>query len=345
MTITEPAELSLSSEVSSYSDYEIDCFGENSGWIELDVAGGTAPYNFSWSNGSFFEDIDGIVAGDYTIELTDANGCVLTETYELSEPSEFLYTAGTIDPNCEGLNTGTIQTTNLTGGVPDYEFILNGTSYGSTTILSGLNPGDYTLEVIDANGCVQTYYTSLANPEIPIPDAGENEEVNLGNYTSLIGSYNADEVVATSIEWLPALGLECPTCLTTTALPYNDQNYTLSITSSEGCIRTDEVMITVNKDRQVHIPNAFSPNNDGQNDSFFINSNQSVDKILFFGIYNRWGKLIYQSSNIPSNDSSYGWDGLSKGKLQPLGTYVFVADILFLDGEKIPFKGNVTLIR
>src|SRR5690606_14837622 len=75
ITITEPDELVL-----NYSPVNVSYFGGSNGSIDLSVTGGTGSYTYAWSNGEGTEDLSGLTAGDYTITVTDVNGCTATET-------------------------------------------------------------------------------------------------------------------------------------------------------------------------------------------------------------------------------------------------------------------------
>jgi gliding motility-associated-like protein len=89
---------------------------------------------------------------------------------------------------------------------------------------------------------------------------------------------------------------------------------------------------------QVYIPNAFTPNNDGKNDTFLIYGNTISSAKM--SIYTQWGQLIFQSDNVAN-----GWDGTFKGVNQPIGVYVYMVDITFTNGTTSLRKGTVTLIR
>lgn len=91
--------------------------------------------------------------------------------------------------------------------------------------------------------------------------------------------------------------------------------------------------------KELLIPNAFSPNNDGQNDLFKI-CNMTNEKLIDFKVFNRWGTILYRST-----DPKQGWDGTSKGQLQPIGVYGYVIRIGYPDGYVETYKGTVTLIR
>ncbi len=91
--------------------------------------------------------------------------------------------------------------------------------------------------------------------------------------------------------------------------------------------------------KELLIPNAFSPNNDGQNDIFKI-CNMTNEKLIDFKVFNRWGTILFRTT-----DPKQGWDGTSKGQMQPIGVYGYVIRIGYSDGYVETYKGTVTLIR
>ncbi|MFM7511006.1 MAG: gliding motility-associated C-terminal domain-containing protein [Bacteroidota bacterium] len=90
--------------------------------------------------------------------------------------------------------------------------------------------------------------------------------------------------------------------------------------------------------REIFVPNAFTPNNDGKNDivKVFGNYISTID----FRIFNQWGQLIFQTT-----DSAQGWDGKHKGKLQPVGVYAYVLKVVRRDGTTVNKKGSINLIH
>lgn len=134
----------------------VDCFGANTGDIDLTVSGGTAPYAYSWSNGSVNEDLNDIPAGTYTVVVTDVNGCTESLVVNISQPAALVINSQVTNIACAGDETGRIVVT-VSGGVQPYTYSW---SNGATTrIISNLDAGDYTVTVTDANGCtlVETY--------------------------------------------------------------------------------------------------------------------------------------------------------------------------------------------
>ena len=121
--------------------------------------------------------------------------------------------------------------------------------------------------------------------------------------------------------------------------------YTVQVTDSLGCSATDEITITVDKSRDVYIPNVFTPNGDGINDNFMIFGGIGVTQIEVLKIYNRWGELLFEASNFQPNDPFFSWDGKLKGKSLNPSVFVYFAEISFFDGVTIPYKGDVTLLK
>jgi len=144
--INEPNALNLDFD---YSD--VNCFGGTDGNIDLTVSGGTTPYSYDWSTGAVTEDITGLSAGTFTVTVTDDNSCVINETVNINAPDAALVTTLTgTDILCFGYSNGSIlQLTS--GGTPPYSYLWN--TGQTTSDLSGLHSGVYTVTVSDANDC------------------------------------------------------------------------------------------------------------------------------------------------------------------------------------------------
>ena len=121
--------------------------------------------------------------------------------------------------------------------------------------------------------------------------------------------------------------------------------FTVDVLSDHGCKASDSVTILLYCDNsQVFIPNAFTPNGDGENDVFYPRG-IGVKMIKTFRIYNRWGELLFERANITLNDASNAWDGSYKGGDPKPDVYVYIMEALCYTGEDITIKGDVTIIR
>jgi hypothetical protein len=143
--VTEPAAIVVNGVVTNVS-----CFGGSDGAINLTVSGGTSPYSFMWGTGAAAQSINGLLAGTYTVIVTDANGCPTTASYIVVQPNAIQLSAVITNVFCHGGSTGAIDLT-VTGGTPPYLYLW---SNGATTQdLAGLPAGTYSVTVTDANGC------------------------------------------------------------------------------------------------------------------------------------------------------------------------------------------------
>lgn len=139
--------------------------------------------------------------------------------------------------------------------------------------------------------------------------------------------------------WSPATGLDRWDIEKPIALLDHDQQYRLYTVTEKGCKKTTDIMIKRYAGPDIYIPNAFTPNNDGLNDRFKVTP-VGIKSFGYLAVYNRWGQLIYRSSNY-----SEGWDGKVGGVLQASDTYVYVAQAIDYNGKSMLRKGTVILIR
>lgn len=149
VTISEPTAVAVA--LDSLSDAL--CAGDANGSISITVAGGTAPYSFSWSNGATTEDLTGLAAGTYTGTITDSLGCVLVSPdLTVGEPDSLSVALDALsDVACPDDTDGSISIS-VAGGTAPYSFLWDN---GATSEdLSGLGVGSYVGTITDANGCV-----------------------------------------------------------------------------------------------------------------------------------------------------------------------------------------------
>ncbi len=120
--------------------------------------------------------------------------------------------------------------------------------------------------------------------------------------------------------------------------------YELAV-SNECATVSDHINVLVESCREVYIPNAFSPNDDGRNDRFYLCDGGDVEVVRIFSIFDRWGNQVYHRANILANDHQNGWDGGFKGRPMNPGVYAYFAEIVFRDGHTETRSGDVILLR
>ena len=109
---------------------------------------------------------------------------------------------------------------------------------------------------------------------------------------------------------------------------------------------SDKTYVRVNKEVNVYIPDAFSPNQDGINDELIVfANNQQIKRILNFMVFNRWGNQVFAKEDFYPNDPKFGWDGIFDGKIAPTGIYPYKAQAELIDGTILTLSGQVTLLR
>lgn len=244
------------------------------------------------------------------------------------------------NPNCNGLETGTVEIISTDGGVGPYSYSVNDSQFSEQLVFGQLAPGLIEVAVRDANGCSVMESQELVAPEIPEIVGETAYEVALGCDTELFATIN--DINVQSIRWADSSYLDCDNCLDPIARPLVTSENQLFVTSEDGCIDSFSIVIAVESFRNFYAPNAFSPNSDGVNDTYAIFGGKEVVNIDL-QIYDRYGSIIYESQDLPSGDFDEGWNGTIDGVLVDPGVYVWKATILFLDGFTEVASGDVTV--
>jgi gliding motility-associated-like protein len=145
--------------------------------------------------------------------------------------------------------------------------------------------------------------------------------------------------------WTPSTNLSCTVCPSPVVTVKKDQTYKLTVTNINGCKGSDEIFIkTFCENSQVYIPNAFTPDGDGNNDIFMVRG-KGIQEVKTFRIYNRWGTLIFERTNIQPNNPQQGWDGRINGTPADIGVFAYTCEVLCDNGTPFFLKGNVTLLK
>ncbi len=232
ITITQPqAGLILSN-----TQVNVLCFGNNTGSIDLTVTGGTAPYTYAWSNNTTAQDPSNLIAGAYTVTVTDANGCAATATVTITQPASALVATTTqVMIACFGGSTGSVNMT-PTGGTAPYTYVWTGGSTAQSAI--GVPAGTYTVVVTDANGCTTTISATITQPQAPLSLA--TTQVNVlcfGNSTGSIDLSPSGGTPGYTYAWSNNSTIQDPLNLIA-------GTYTVVVTDANGCIDTTGVIIT-----------------------------------------------------------------------------------------------------
>ncbi|MCF8409472.1 MAG: SprB repeat-containing protein, partial [Crocinitomicaceae bacterium] len=232
VSITQPAApLSL-----TQTRVNVKCFGNSTGSIDLTVAGGTSPYTYSWSSGQTTQDISNLVAGNYTVIVTDSKGCTATLTVSVSQPAAPL--SAQITPSavlCFGGNSGSINLIPA-GGTSPYSFLWSNSAV--TEDLTALTTGNYSVQITDANNCVFTISTTITQPIAPLSlTLSMDEPACFGGLDGNIDVSISGGTIPYAYSWnsgaltedLPAVG---------------SGFYQVTVTDLNGCIIVGDTVIT-----------------------------------------------------------------------------------------------------
>ena len=150
---------------------------------------------------------------------------------------------------------------------------------------------------------------------------------------------------ATSYKWVWAEKLTCYDCASPVASTVSTTQYQVQVKNENSCTDTAVITIKTFTNSVINIPNAFTPDGNGQNDIFYVIGTRDIKQVKDFSIFNRWGQKVFQSSNVPANDKHFGWNGVLNGIPASPGGYVYNITLELLKGSTVSYKGVVMLIR
>ncbi len=275
-----------------------------------------------------------------TIWMNSVNGCdslIIEETVFETLNLEYF----TEDPLCFESSEGLILIDTVLGGIEPYMYSLNNGVFTSDSVFNNLTAGTYFINVLDADGCEYRQEVNIEN--------GQNfqliwpEEITLSLGDSLWLDPAANASVASFI-WNQNAYLRCDTCLQQFVKPTTDTRFELELISENGCSANGFLNVVIDNSKKWYTPNAFSPNDDGNNDVFKIYFDESVESITDFKVVNRWGSVVYDIERVDQY-SNWGWDGKIKGKQLNPGVFIYIGQVNFTDGTSQLLKGDITLMR
>lgn len=305
--------------------------GQPNGSVDGIVTGGSAPYTYSWSNGSQSEDINGLTPATYTLTATDANGCDALAAALVSSTDALAASTSVSAVTCNGQANGTATVTPSNGQSPHSYLWSNG---ATTSTIDGLAAGTYQVTVTDVTGCGWSGSVTIDEPN-PLELTGEalqrDNGFSLSGYGSNDGSITVEATGGTpdyTYTWSNGA---------TTAIVNGlaAGEYTVTVTDANGCSNT--LSFVLDQPMELAMPTGYTPNRDGSNDLYVIQGLEAFPANEMV-VFNRWGNVVYERLNY-KND----WAGENNtGEPLPNGTY-FV--ILTLTGTQQTLQNYVDLRR
>ncbi len=270
-------------------------------------------------------------AGTYMVAVTSAAGCSSTAVTTVAlKPSPVAVVPFTDTAICL---KDSIQLSASGGGT--YEWFPAAALSANNIfnpLASPVVDSRYGVAVTSTNGCSDTAYIHVKVYSKAIANAGPDKTILSGGSVVLSGSILG---AYANFLWSPATNINNTGSLQPIVNPFADTAYILTVQSRGGCgISTDTVQVRLF--REIYIPNAFTPNNDGINDSWSIPALDAYPNFEL-SVFNRYGEIVFKNSKI-----NKGWDGQYKSGPLPAGTYVFFIK-LGVSGEVR--KGTVVILR
>jgi gliding motility-associated-like protein len=301
------------------------CNSGSTGSAAVSASGGTGPYSYNWNpSGQSTQTANGLPPGNYTATVTDSHGCTSAATATVSNT----VVTAVIGPTAS-ICPGTSTSLAASGGT---NYLWNTGSTGSVIAVTPASTSTYSVIVSNGN-CSDTASATVTVLAPPNATAASNATITAGVQTTLSATGGG------TYSWSPSTDLSCTNCANPVASPQQTTEYCVYITDAAGCTDSACVIVTVDFPCEpIFIPNAFSPNNDGENDSLFVYG--SCIKEMKLIIYNRWGEKVYEGT-----DPKQGWDGMYRGKPENAAVFDYYLTYTLSNGNEGAKKGNVSLVR
>ncbi len=317
LTIFVPADSSV--QASILAEIDITCNGANDGAISVAASVGPLPYTYSLNNGASqnFSVFSNLSPGNYTIFVSDANGCLDSLQAIVNEPPALVADAVQPPTICAGDTLNLIA--NISGGVPPYSVSWNGSISGNPAVDFPTTSSTYYLLVTDANGCNETNQIIVNVFSLPIADANF---LPSSGYEPVTVVFTNESQNANSFQWDFGNGqIANATDLNPISVSYLNAGtyYVQLIASNDLCQNEwyDSVIVLPYEILEIEVPNVFSPNGDGFNEGYSVITKNatSIEAVII----NRWGDKI-----VEIDDLNYKWDGKTTSGLEVADGVYFI---------------------
>ena len=285
--------------IDNVATVDINCNGANNGSVSITASNGTAPLQYSIDNGTTYQPgnaFSNLSPGSYNIVVQDANGCTVTATANISEPTAVVISGTPVtDVNCNGANNGDI-TINANGGTGTLQYSIdNGVTYQSSNSFSNLSPGSYSIVVQDAKGCTTTATENITEPTAVVISGTPVTDVNCNGANNGDITINANGGTGT-LQYSIDNGATYQASNTFSNL--SPGSYNIVVQDANGCTTT----ATVNVSEPTVVVVSGTPVTDvncngANNGSITINANGGTGTLQ----YSIDNGATYQSSNSFSN--------------------------------------------
>jgi gliding motility-associated-like protein len=265
----------------------VTCKNNRDGFLDITAYGGTVPYSFVWSNGNLTEDVGNIPGGNYTVDITDKNGCTAQGFFNVKEPDSLHVSITKTDATCQGANTGSVHAI-ATGGTLQYSYLWSNFSFDS--IQNNIPGGTYSVVVTDSNKC-------QASATIAVNGQPSNMSVTKSiNNPKCFGADNGFISIAVTGGAQPYVynWNTTPTQNGNVATALASGTYILTITDKAGC--------TINDTTNLTEPLALVVSVNGQNQTTCPNSS---DGIVVLSVVGGKAPFVYQYDGFAQSSDTF----------------------------------------
>ncbi len=322
-------------QISTLMTHDATC-ENNNGSIEVLSEGGVGLIRYSLDGINYQSNnvFNNLPVGSYTAFIKDSIDCIETENTDIITAGNPAFSLTQSNPTTCNLDNGMIIAEGV-GGAPPYHYSINGNSFQSSGLFENLETGNYNIIIRDSLSCMDSIEIHIEQVEAVIISEISSTPTSCGKKDGKIQIAASD---GTEVQY----SIDGTNFGTNNLFENLDAGvYPVFIRDQNDCVSSTVVRVS---DCPIFVPNVFTPNGDGNNDSFNIYPHPDFNgRIQSISIFDRWGALIYSVQNFdPANDN---WDGTHKGKILDSGVYVYFIELEYEDGERTNITGDITLLH
>ena len=286
--------------------------------------------------------------GTYQLSITDVlNHCTQSSAILVEEKSNNLQALQIWlqEATCRGENNASITVENVFGGSGPYLFALDTQYYSSRTQFPFLKPGVYPFYVKDINGCRLDTLFELTRESLFTVNLGEDQIIELGDSIDLEANVTLPDSLIAQVTWTSEETFQCDQCLLQGVIPLSNSYYLVEVISKSGCLVRDTLFVRVADRKGIFVPNAFTPNGDGQNDDVGVFAGPNIENIKSYRIYDRWGNNVFGAFDFSPGDANAVWDGNYRDEPLNPGVFVYMVEARDIRGKLKQVVGEIMLLK
>ncbi|GAB3224058.1 T9SS type B sorting domain-containing protein [Spirosoma arcticum] len=316
--------------------------GTANGALSVSATGGIGTLTYTldgtrYQSSAVFSNLPG---GSYTVRVRDASGCEVSKTSSLPLSNPLLVVGINAVPTTCGLSNGRASMT-VSGGAGPIRFSTDGRRAQAGNTFDSLSAGTYTLFAQDSAGCAAGRSVTIAASALPVI-------TELATTPEACGQKNASIIITTAgptSQYTYSIdGQTFQSGNAFTAL--SGGNYAVVVRDQNACVTTRPLSLAVDCANAIHLPTAFSPNNDNLNDALTTHFSFPSLTVARFVVYDRWGSVVFSRVNFALTNGEPIWNGqVGNGDPAPAGIYPYMLHCQFPDGTPMTYRHSVAVVK